>query len=40
LVFATLITAADRWRGGVMRPPRLRALEVLRADGQAARHAA
>jgi transposase-like protein len=40
LVFATLIAAAGRWRGGRMTPPILRALEALRADGRAARHAA
>jgi len=34
LVFATLITAADRWRGVRMTPKILRALHALRPDGQ------
>jgi len=33
LVFATLITAAEKWRGVQMTPKILQALEVLRAAG-------
>lgn len=33
LIFATLITAAEQWRGVRMTPKILRALDALRADG-------
>jgi transposase-like protein len=33
LIFATLITAAERWRGVRMTPTILRALDALRAEG-------